>query len=76
MKFFVEEVKYDRNLKFIDCFFIVLFKKICDVLFDGRYSMKNCIERFVEYLEYDDVRFYVFKNLIKVFGDVLNSEES
>lgn len=34
--------------------------------------MKDCIERFVEYLEYDDVRFYVFKNLGKIIGDIFN----
>lgn len=34
--------------------------------------MKDCIERFVEYLEYDDVIFYVFKNLGKIIGDIFN----
>lgn len=34
--------------------------------------MKDCIGRFVEYLEYDDVRFYVFKNLGKIIGDIFN----
>ena len=76
MKFLVEEAKHDRNSKSTDRFPTVLFKKTCDALFDGRYSMKNCIERFAEYLEYDDVRFYVLKNLTKVLGDALNSEES
>ena len=49
MKFLVEEAKHDRNSKSTDRFPTVLFRKTCDALFDGRYSMKNCIERFAEY---------------------------
>lgn len=41
------------------------FRQICDVLFDGRQTMKDCIERFAEYLDYDDVSFFVLKNLSK-----------
>lgn len=63
MKFLVEEGKQVQK------FPNVLFRQTCDVLFDGRYSMKDCIERFAEYLEYDDVRFYVLKNLTKIIGD-------
>ena len=67
MKFLVEEAKQVQK------FPNVLFRQTCDALFDGRYSMKDCIERFAEYLEYDDVRFYVLKNLGKIIGDTSNS---
>ena len=70
MKFVVEEGK----LKSSDCFPNKLFRQICDALFDGRYSMKNCIERFAEFLEYDDVRFYVLKNLTKFLGNISTSK--
>ena len=63
MKFLVEEAKQVRK------FPNGLFRQTCDALFDGRYSMKDCIERFAEYLEYDDVRFYMLKNLGKILGD-------
>ena len=63
MKFLVEEAKQVQK------FPNVLFRQTCDALFDGKYSMKDCIERFAEYLEYDDVRFYVLKNLGKILGD-------
>ena len=42
-----------------------LFRQICDALLDKKHNMKICIERFAEYLEYDDVRFFVLKNLAK-----------
>lgn len=70
MKFLVEEAKQVQK------FPNVLFRQTCDALFDGRYSMKDCIERFAEYLEYDDVRFYVLKNLGKIIGDTSNSTGS
>ena len=70
MKFLVEEAKQVKK------FPNVLFRQTCDALFDGRYSMKNCIERFAEYLEYDDVRFYVLKNLGKILGDTSNATGS
>jgi len=70
MKFLVEEAKQVQK------FPNVLFRQTCDALFDGKYSMKDCIERFAEYLEYDDVRFYVLKNLGKILGDTSNSTGS
>ena len=70
MKFLVEEAKQVQK------FPNVLFRQTCDALFDGRYSMKDCIERFSEYLEYDDVRFYVLKNLGKIIGDTSNISTS
>lgn len=70
MKFLVEEAKQVQK------FPNVLFRQTCDALFDGRYNMKDCIERFAEYLEYDDVRFYVLKNLGKIIGDTSNSTGS
>lgn len=74
MKFLVEEAKQIQ--KSFHFFPNILFRQTCDVLFDGRYSMKNCIERFDEYLEYDDVRFYVLKNLAKFLEDTSNSKAS
>ena len=41
------------------------FRQICDVLFNGKQTMKDCIERFAEYIDYHDVRFFVLKNLSK-----------
>ena len=70
MKFLVEEAKQVQK------FPNVLFRQTCDALFDGRYSMKDCIERFAEYLEFDDVRFYVLKNLAKILGDTSKSANS
>ena len=69
MKFIIEEGKLMK------CFPNELFRQICDALFDGQHSMKNCIERFAEFLEFDDVRFYVLKNLGKFLGNVSNSTE-
>jgi len=70
MKFVVEEGKQKSPPSFPND----LFRQICDVLFDGANSMKYCIERFVEYLEYDDVRFYVLKNLSKFLGNLSNTK--
>lgn len=72
MKFIVDEGKQ----KSPPCFPNDLFRQICDVLFDGRYSMKDCTERFAEYLEYDDVRFYVLKNLTKFLRNTSNSHQA
>jgi len=70
MKFLVEEAKQVQK------FPNALFRQTCDALFDGKYSMKDCIERFAEYLEYDDVRFYVLKNLGKILGDTSSAAGS
>ena len=41
----------------------MLFKKIIKALLDSKHDMKELIGRFVEYMEYDDVRFYALKNV-------------
>ena len=74
MKFLVEEAKHDK--KATQCFPTMLFRQTCDALFDGRHNMKNCIERFAEYLEYDDVRFFVLKNLTKILRDTSSIKDS
>lgn len=65
MKFVVDEGKQKTSAGFPN----ELFRQICDVLFDGKHRMKDCIERFAEYLDYDDVRFFVLKNLTKYLGN-------
>ena len=59
MKFITDEGKRRG------CFPNELFSEILNVLFDEKKEMKACIERFAEYQEYDDVRFFVLKNVVK-----------
>ncbi|XP_068675905.1 nucleolar complex protein 4 homolog [Montipora foliosa] len=70
MKFVAEEGKQKSS----DGFPNKLFKQICDVFFNGKNSSKACIERFAEFLDYDDVRFFVLKNLAGRLGNVPVSE--
>ena len=45
-----------------------LFMKIVEALLEPKHDMRELISRFVEYLEYDDIKFYVLKNMSKVLG--------
>lgn len=68
MKFITDEGK--RR----DCFPNELFSEICNVLFDEKKEMKACIERFAEYLDYDDVRFFVLKNVMNKVENISASK--
>ncbi|EDO43971.1 predicted protein [Nematostella vectensis] len=63
MKFVIAESKAkaraNKNPTFVNSF----FRKIFDGLVNPNHNMAELIARFEEYLEYDDVRFYVLKNL-------------
>lgn len=71
MKFLVAEYKgraHDKSVFFP----VVLFGKIFEELVRGDYNMNSLIVRFTEYLEYDDIRFHLLKNIRKA----LENEES
>ncbi|XP_031567531.1 nucleolar complex protein 4 homolog A-like [Actinia tenebrosa] len=64
MKFLVEEYK-GRTHEKSAVFPAVLFAKIFEELVRGDYNMSSLIDRFSEYVEYDDIRFHLLKNIRK-----------
>lgn len=48
---------------------VTLYRKILDELLNGDYDMSSLIERFGEFVEYDDIRFYTLKFLIQTLHE-------